>query len=380
MEIPSPATEKPYNFREPCVASSVVFVKGVVVMNVQELRSLGWKPAFHQQLTDDEEQRLLPVRIAAHLRSHLLCLSATDEFPVPVALTLHCGELTVGDWLLLEPETHRGVRRLERQTVLARRAAGERPHTQLIAANLDTLFILSACDHDFNLSRLERYLSLAAEADIDPVVVLTKADLCDDPDFLRQEARTLKRNLIVETIDARDPVQANVLSDWCGVGQTIALVGSSGVGKSTLAMSLGAPSLATQEVREDDSKGRHTTTTRWIHRLDAGGLLIDTPGMRELQLADCEQGVAEVFDDVARLAEACRFADCSHQSEPDCAVRAAIESGNLDPRRLKNFLKLASEQARNAKSLRQLRHESRKQGQFYKSVLSTKRQQRYGDD
>ena len=160
------------------------------------------------------------------------------------------------------------------------------------------------------------------------------------------------------------------LTDWCRIGQTVALVGSSGVGKSTLAMSLGAPALATQGIREDDSKGRHTTTARRIHRLDAGGLLIDTPGMRELQLADCEGGVAEVFDDVVTLSESCRFGDCSHQSEPGCAVRQRSNQASLTQDALKSYFKLQSEQARNAKSLRERRHESRKQGQYFKSVLS----------
>ena len=249
-------------------------------MNPFELRPLGWKLNFDQQLTEDEERTRLVVRVGAHLGSQVLCLTGSDELLLPTSLTQTCGELAVGDWILLERETHRAVRRLERESLLARRAAGERVKTQLIAANLDTLFIVSSCNQDFNLSRLERYLSLAAEAQVSPVVILTKSDLCDDPSRLQQEAATLKSDLIVETIDARDASQVSTLAHWCRLGQTVALVGSSGVGKSTLAMSLGAPALATQEIREDDAKGRHTTTARWIHRLDAGGLLIDTPGMR----------------------------------------------------------------------------------------------------
>lgn len=353
-------------------------------MNSQQLRELGWKSCFQQQLTSDEEgqllqRQLLTVRVGAHFGSRVLCLEAAEEFCVPISLTEACGELAVGDWVLLDAPTHRAVRRLERQSIVARKSAGDRPQWQLIAANLDTLFIVSSCDHDFNPSRLERYLSLAADADVQPVVVLTKADLAADVAQLRHEVTALKRDVIVEAVDAREPEQAAVLAEWCGVGQTVALVGSSGVGKSTLAMSLGAPALATQEVRQDDSKGRHTTTARWLHRLTAGGLLMDTPGMRELQLSDCESGIAEVFDDVLLLAQACRFADCSHQSEPGCAVQAAVESGTLDDRRFRSYLKLISEQAHNAKSLRQRRYESRKQGQFYKSVMSAKRQKKQGD-
>ena len=341
-------------------------------MNAESLRWLGWKAALQQQLTADEEQDLLIVRVGAHRGSQVLCLTADDEITLPIGLLQSCGDIAVGDWLLLQPENRRGVRRLERESLIARKAAGETVKRQLIAANLDTLFIVSSCNHDFNPSRLERYLAVAADAAVNPVVILSKADLCDDPVVLRQAAARLKSGLIVETVDARDPAQTGRLADWCRVGQTVALVGSSGVGKSTLAMSLGAPTLLTQEIREDDSKGRHTTTARTIHRLDAGGLLIDTPGMRELQLAECESGVAEVFGDVITLADSCRFADCSHTSEPGCAVQAAVDSGELDPRRLKNYFKLQSEQARNSKSLRELRHESRTRGRFYKSVLSSK--------
>tara|TARA_R110002049_G_scaffold2750_2_gene21504 strand:- start:308585 stop:309625 length:1041 start_codon:yes stop_codon:yes gene_type:complete len=342
-------------------------------MTLQALHSLGWKPAFEQQLTSDEEQNLLVARVGAHFGSQVLLLLASDEVLVPTQLTHSCGDLAVGDWLLVEPQSYRGTRRLERESLVKRKAAGEQVKSQSIAANLNTLFIVSSCNHDFNPSRLERYLSLAAEAGVNPVIVLTKADLSDDPVRLQQQASALKSGLIVETVDGRDRAQMDVLSDWCRVGQTVALVGSSGVGKSTLAMSLGAPELDTQGIREDDSKGRHTTTARCIHRLDAGGLLIDTPGMRELQLADCESGVAEVFDEIMTLAQSCRFGDCTHQAEPGCAVRDAIESGELEPRRLKSYFKLQAEQARNAKSIHQRRQDSRKLGQYYKTVQSAKR-------
>ena len=345
-------------------------------MDSNELRELGWNLAFEQQLTADEARDLQPVRVASHHGSCLVCLSGEGQMTLPIALTHGCGEVAVGDWLLLEPEARRGVRRLERESLLSRKAAGQRAETQFIAANLDTLFIVSSCNHDFNPSRLERYLTLALEAQINPVVVLTKTDLCEDWHAMRQQAVALKRDLVVEAVDARDSDQVKALGDWCGLGKTVALVGSSGVGKSTLAMSLGADKLDTRAIREDDSKGRHTTTARWIHRLGAGGLLIDTPGMRELQLANCESGVAEVFDDIVLLAEHCRFRDCSHQTEPGCAVQKAIEQEDLDPRRLRSYAKLLAEQARNSKSLSQRRYESRKQGKFYKTVLNSKRQRR----
>ena len=345
-------------------------------MNVAALEALGWKACFENQLSVSEAEEMTVARVGAHFGSQVLCISADDEWRSPASLFRACGELAVGDWLLVDPETQRAIRRLDRESLVARRAAGEKVKSQSIAANLDTLLIVSSCNHDFNLSRLERYLALAMESKVTPVVVLTKADECDDPCRLRQQAAQLGQGLVVEAIDARDPDQVQTLFPWCVIGQTVAVVGSSGVGKSTLAMTLGAGELKTQAIREDDSKGRHTTTARSICRLDAGGLLIDTPGMRELQLADCEDGVAEVFDEIIELSESCRFRDCSHQGEPGCAVQASIESGQLDSRRLANYRKLQSEQARNAKSLREQRYDSRKMGQFYKSVLSSKRRLR----
>jgi ribosome biogenesis GTPase len=332
-------------------------------MNLLALHPLGWKPCFEQQLSVAEVDDLTTVRVAAHLGSHVHCISPSGEITLPVGLIVSCGEVAVGDWLLIDPETQRGVRRLERESLITRRAAGEKAKLQLIAANVDTLFIISSCNHDFNLSRLERYLAVASEAGVTPVVVLTKADLCEDPDLLRQQASRLTRDLLVETVDARSSPQVESLADWCRVGQTVALVGSSGVGKSTLAMTLGAGNLETQEIRDDDSKGRHTTTARCIHRLDAGGL----------RLTECDTGVAEVFEEIIALADCCRYRDCSHTGEPGCAVQASIESGELDERRLKNYRKLQSEQARNAQTLREQRHESRKRGQFYKSVIASKR-------
>jgi ribosome biogenesis GTPase / thiamine phosphate phosphatase len=345
-------------------------------MNLTALRAIGWKRCFDRQLSIAEREKLVIARAAAHWGSHVLCLAGEEELTLPTPLLAACGEIAVGDWLLLDPETHRGVRRLDRQSLLGRKAAGEKVQSQPIAANLDILFIVSSCNHDFNLSRLERYLALTLEADITPVVVLTRADECDDPDRLRQQVLRLKPGLPVETLDARDPQQTAPLAEWCGIGQSVGLVGSSGVGKSTLAMTLGAGEIRTQGIREDDSRGRHTTTARCLHRLDAGGLLIDTPGMRELQLADCAEGVAEVFEEIVELARQCRFRDCTHQGEPGCAVQSAIDQGTLEARRLKNYLKLVSEQARNTQTLREQRDQSRKQGRFFKSVLAAKREQR----
>ncbi|TWT80540.1 putative ribosome biogenesis GTPase RsgA [Planctomycetes bacterium CA13] len=346
-------------------------------MDYRQLGKIGWKTCFSAHLTEEQERNAFPVRVGAHFGRRILCLTGSEEIALPIEQLDVCGELAVGDWLLLDNESRRGVSRLPRESLISRKAAGVKSQTQLIAANVDTLFIVCSCNHDFNQSRLERYLALASESHVNPIVVLSKADLCEDRDSLRQQASQLISGLIVETVDARDSGDMEPLAYWCRSGQTVALVGSSGVGKSTLAMSLGAGPISTQGIREDDSKGRHTTTVRSIHCLSAGGVLIDTPGMRELQLADCEEGVAEVFDEVVSLAEDCHFRDCSHQGELGCAIAAAIESGELDARRLRNYLKLNAEQARNAQSIHERREQDKKLGQFYKMTLSANQKRKY---
>ncbi len=342
-------------------------------MDNPKLRAIGWKPFFQQQLPADRGGAVVIARVSAHFSSRVHLLGEAGEFQVPVQNAEAAGEIAVGDWLVFNAEDQRAIQRLERQTLLYRKAAGEEVKPQIVAANIDSLFIVCSCNEDFNLSRIERYLALSFQTGATPVVVLTKADLCEDPAALRQQAEKLHDGLVVETLDAREITQADVLKSWCGPGQTVALLGSSGVGKSTLANALGAGDLSTGGIREDDGKGRHTTTSRSLHLLPSGGVLVDNPGVRELQLPDCEDGLNTLFEDVLRIADECRFSNCSHEGDAGCAIRAAIESGELDERRFANFQKLNAEQAHNARSLAERRDRDRKTGKMYKSIIANKR-------
>ncbi|MGD9633176.1 MAG: ribosome small subunit-dependent GTPase A [Pirellulales bacterium] len=345
-------------------------------MEYHQLRAIGWKPCFERQISEELLGAVVVARVSAHFGSQVLLVGTAGEFRIPVQLAESAGDIAVGDWLVLTAEEHRAVQRLERQSLLFRKASGEEVKPQVLAANVDTIFIVSSCNEEFNLSRIERYLALTVQAGATPVVVLTKVDLCGDVAALRRQVEQLRAGLLVEALDARQSAAAGVLTAWCGPGQTVALLGSSGVGKSTLANSLGAGSLATGEIREKDARGRHTTTSRSLHLLPSGGVLVDNPGIRELQLPACEEGLLDVFDDVVRIAAGCRFSNCSHEGDAGCAVAAAIESGELDPRRFANYQKLNAEQAHNSRSLAERRERDRKMGRFFKSVLKDKRRVR----
>ncbi len=338
------------------------------------LSAIGWNSYFEDQLAKIDTPSVIVARVSAHHGSQVAVYGEAGEFRVPVQSAEAAGRVTVGDWLVLNGADHRAIQLLERQTLLSRKAAGEEAKPQILVANVNAVFIVSSCNEDFNLSRIERYLAMTLQAGATPVVVLTKADLCENPTALVQQVEQLHPGLSVEVMDARNAEQVAALRSWCGPGQSVALLGSSGVGKSTLASALGAGELATGGIREQDGKGRHTTTSRSLHLLPTGGVLVDNPGVREFQLPDCDEGVADLFEDVVDLIASCRFNDCGHDGVPGCAVQAAIQSGELDERRFSSFQKLNEEQSRNAKILakRRVRDATRS----YKVAIAKKRRRR----
>jgi ribosome biogenesis GTPase len=252
-----------------------------------------------------------------------------------------------GDWVAARPVAP-GQAIIEavlpRRTCFSRRAPGRRAEEQAIAVNIDLVFLVCGLDGDWNPRRLERYVTLALESGADPVVVLNKADICADLPARIAEAAIAAGAAPVIPASTRSAGGLDALRTYLAPGRTVALLGSSGVGKSSIVNALlGEERLSTAEVRASDSRGRHTTTRRELVLLPEGGALIDTPGMREIQLWAGEDAVEAAFDEIAVLAAACRFADCRHQGEPGCAVAAAVERGDLVPERLASFRKLAAE-------------------------------------
>lgn len=346
------------------------------------LQKLGWKPFFQQQLSLEELEQTEPVRVMAVHRDRLDVAGASGERKLQLTSSLVGGAVTerptVGDWLLLNRESDWPERRLQRSSLIRRMAPGAKA-VQLIAANIDSVLIVSSCNQDFSPSRIERFLTLVRESGCQPYLVLTKADLCTDPQTFRA-AIPGQMNVPITVVNARDESSLNELKQWLLPGETVAMLGSSGVGKSTLLNSLsGTERAATQAIREDDAKGRHTTRHRELFPLPQGALLLDSPGMRELGLVDVEEGMAAEFEDIEVLARDCRFSNCGHASEPGCAVQRALAAGELDVRRLQNWQKLQQESQRNDQTLAERRASDRSRGKFYRSVLKQKPTKRGGD-
>jgi ribosome biogenesis GTPase / thiamine phosphate phosphatase len=320
-----------------------------------ELTAYGWNARLSDAFREYVALGLLPGRITLEHTHIYRVQTAQGEWLARVAGRLrHHAKArvdfpAVGDWVALEPAQHGGDARiravLPRVSRFSRRSAGDRTEEQIAAANIDTVFLVAGLDHNFNVRRLERYLLVAWDSGASPVIILNKADLLAEADLHARvaEVRALAPAVPVFAVSCRSPESLERLRQHLGFGRTGALLGSSGVGKSTIVNRLiGDDLLRTHDVRGADSRGRHTSTHRQLVMLPGGGLLIDTPGMRELQLWDAGS-FDETFTDVAAFAERCRFRDCRHRGEPGCAVAAAVESGKLPEHRLESFRKLAAE-------------------------------------
>jgi len=327
-----------------------------------DLREFGWDAQREEEFVPHAGEGLIPGRVVLEHTHIYRVMTAGGEVLASVSGRFrHRAERrsvypSVGDWVAVALPRHERDARihavLARRSAFSRRTAGDRTEEQVVAANIDTVFVVAGLDGEFNPRRIERYLVVAWDSGAAPVVLLNKADLSDDPAARAEEVRAVAPGVAVHAISTREAGTLSVLGEYLGSGRTAALLGSSGVGKSTLANRLlGQELLPTREVRVADSKGRHASAARQLVQIPAGGVLIDTPGMREIQLWDTGGAIATAFADIDALADGCRFRDCRHRQEPGCAVRAAVDAGDLPAARLESYRKLQDEEAFQARRL-----------------------------
>ncbi len=362
-------------------------------MSEAALEAWGWASDFAESFarflaSTEETAPFFAARVVSISRGVYLLAAAEGEIGARALKRVRAsaaGTPAVGDWVVVEGASASGVdprivQVLDRRSRLSRKAAGARTQEQVVAANVDAVFLVMGLDGDFNPRRLERFVAMVRESGAAPVVVLTKADLCGDPEAGRARAERAAPGTTVVAVNARAGENLAPLAAHLAAGRTVAMVGSSGAGKSTLLNALcGEAVMRTAPVRESDDRGRHTTTHRRLVPLPGGGLLIDNPGIRELQLwADDEGSLEETFDDVEELALECRFRNCGHGQEPGCAVQAAIRDGSLDAARLRNYDGLREERRRleQRRDEASRRAEDRRLGAYYKSVQRAKKNRR----
>jgi len=322
---------------------------------VPDLTTLGWDDSLAEQFETYAGDGLIPGRVSVQHRGAYDVLTELGELRCDVAGRLYEESRSpadlpaVGDWVAVAARADEDAGTIQavlpRRTKFSRKTAWQAAEEQVLAANVDVVFIVTSLNEDLNLRRLERYLILARESGAQPVVLLTKSDLASDPDGARAAVEAVAADVPVHVLSSLTGEGLDAVRDDLRPGVTAALLGSSGVGKSTLVNTLaGNELLETQELRSD-GQGRHTTVRRELVQLPSGALVIDTPGMRELQLWVADEALEETFDDVTSLFEHCRFSDCSHESEPGCAVKAAIADGTLPQERWDSYLKLEAELA-----------------------------------
>ncbi|HET7616542.1 MAG TPA: ribosome small subunit-dependent GTPase A [Bacillales bacterium] len=321
-----------------------------------DLKNLGWNDQFEEAFARNETKGVQPARVILEHKGMYKVHNGNEEVSAEITgnMRFNAAERddypAVGDWVVVQPLEGEQKARihaiLPRTSKFSRKAAGNETNEQIIAANVNTVFLVNALNHDFNTRRMERYLTIAWESGANPVIVLSKADLCDDPADKISEVEAVAFGVPIHVVSAEKNEGLDELTSYFENGQTVALLGSSGVGKSTLINRLYGDSIQdVNEIRKGDDRGKHTTTHRELIVMPEGGMLVDTPGMRELQLWESEDSLTHSFSDIEELAEQCKFRDCRHKSEPGCAVKRAIDDGALDVDRFKNYLKLQRELA-----------------------------------
>ena len=335
------------------------------------LNTFGWSEALQHQFTPLAAEGLIPARIIVQQRGLYEIATDVGELSATLAGKLaydaEDGAYPVtGDWVAVLARPAEGTASIQhvlpRTSTFIRRASGPAARAQVVAANVDVALLAASMNADLNARRIERYLATAWESGADPVIVLTKADMCADANAHLSEIEAVAMGVPVLPVSAVTGAGLDALRAYLAPGRTAVLLGSSGVGKSTLVNALaGREKMATQAIREDDARGRHTTTHRELVLLPSGALILDTPGMRELGLWDAGDGMSAAFADIEALAAHCRFHDCSHHSEPGCAILEALETGALDAARWKAYGKLQRElDFQNGKEDPKARAESRK--------------------
>lgn len=322
---------------------------------MKELQNLGWNAELAAAFEEQQREGCQPARISAQEREGYRLITACGEYPATMSGRMHHeahhteNVPAVGDWAVASVHPESGFARihslLPRRTALRRKLSAERVIApQVVAANIDTVFIATSANRDFNPRRIERLLTLVWESRARPVLLLTKVDLVDDPEPYLERARAIAWGTPVHAVSAHAGLGLEVLNDYLEAGATIVLLGTSGVGKSTLTNHLvGESRMYVNAVRADDDRGRHTTTARHLLSLPGGGAIIDTPGLRAVSLWAADEGLQTTFGDIEELAGACRFGDCAHQGEPGCAVEAAVADGQLEADRLAAYFKLQRE-------------------------------------
>ena len=323
-------------------------------MNFAELTNFGWNEFFEAAFESYAGEGFTAGRVALEHKNFFRVYTRNGEVSAEISGKLRHEATSrrdlpaVGDWVVIRarPEGRSVMIHavLPRRTSFARKIAGSRTEEQIVGANVDTVFLFTSLNQDFSLRRIERYLLIAWESGADPIIILSKSDLCDRVSGPIEEMQAVARGVPIHAISIVTGSGLQDIAQYFKRGQTVALLGSSGVGKSTLINHLtGAERLKVQTVRESDDRGKHTTTHRELVLLPAGGLVLDTPGMRELQLWDGDESLQLVFDDIEALAARCFFGDCQHQDEPRCAVREALVAGTIDSARYESYEKLQKE-------------------------------------